>query len=79
MKINLLLFGVFTDIFCGNKIELTIPHNANVGDLKKYIIKKYPKTNNLNFTVAINENYAKNDDIISENQTVALIPPVSGG
>jgi len=79
MKINLLLFGVFTDIFGNNKIELSMPNNTSVGDLKDYIIKKYPKTNNLNFAVAINENYATNDDIIYENQVVALIPPVSGG
>ncbi len=79
MKINLLLFGVFTDIFCDKRIELNMPNNINVGDLKEYIINKYPKTNNLNFAVAIDETYATNDEIINENQVVALIPPVSGG
>jgi len=79
MKINLLLFGIFTDIFCSNKIELSLPNNSTVGDLKEYISKRYPKTKNLNFVVAIDENYAINDKIIKENQVVALIPPVSGG
>jgi len=79
MKIKLLLFGVFTDIFCDNKIELNMLVNANVGDLKEYIITNYPSTKNLNFVVAIDESYASNDKVINEDQVIALIPPVSGG
>jgi len=79
MKIKLLLFGVFTDIFNKNRIEINLPNSANVSDLKNYIIKNYPKTIGLNFAVAIDEAYATNDEIIKENQVVALIPPVSGG
>jgi len=79
MKIKLLLFGVLTDIFCDNNIELNMPINANVGDLKEYITTNYPSTKHLNFVVAIDEVYAKNDEVINEDQVIALIPPVSGG
>ncbi|MGG3797767.1 molybdopterin converting factor subunit 1 [Metabacillus fastidiosus] len=32
-----------------------------------------------NVMIAINENYATDEDIIEENDVIALIPPVSGG
>lgn len=79
MKINLLVFGVFTDIFKSNKVELDLPDLLNVGDLKKIIIASYPQTEALNFTVAVDEAYADDNLIIKENQSIALIPPASGG
>ena len=79
MKIKLLLFGIFTDIFKGNQITLEVPEALTVAQLKAYIVKKYPEAASLNFAVAVDETYAVDNSIIKENQVVALIPPVSGG
>jgi len=79
MTIKLLVFGVFTDIFKDNQLALEIPDALSVGQLKAYIIKNYPEAGALNFAVAVDEAYADDDLTITENQTIALIPPVSGG
>jgi molybdopterin converting factor small subunit len=79
VTINLLVFGVFTDIFKDNQLALEIPDALSVGQLKAYIIKNYPEAAALNFAVAVDEAYADDDLTITENQTIALIPPVSGG
>lgn len=79
MKIELLVFGIFTDIFKANQVEFDLPNLLNVGDLKKIIISKYPQTQALNFTIAVDEAYADDEQIIKNNQTIALIPPASGG
>jgi len=79
MQIQILAFGIFTDIFKGNQITLEVPEALTVKQLKSYIVKKYPEAASLNFAVAVDESYADDNSIIKENQVVALIPPVSGG
>lgn len=77
--IKLLAFGVFTDIFKTTQPVLELPSPVTVGQLKAYIVRKYPETAHLNFAVAVDEAYADDSLQITENQTIALIPPVSGG
>ncbi|MCF6214007.1 MAG: MoaD/ThiS family protein [Flavobacteriaceae bacterium] len=79
MQIKILAFGVFTDIFKANKIEITVLSPCTVADLKALVIRQYPQTADLNFAVAVDEAYADDNLQITENQTIALIPPVSGG
>jgi molybdopterin synthase sulfur carrier subunit len=59
----------------------SIEYNANgitVSDLKQQISEKYDlKVDNV--MVSINEEFAANDDIIQDGETIAFIPPVSGG
>jgi sulfur-carrier protein len=59
----------------------SIEYNANgitVSDLKQQIAEKYDlKVDNV--MVSINEEFAANDDIIQDGETIAFIPPVSGG
>jgi sulfur-carrier protein len=59
----------------------SIEYNANgitVLDLKQQISEKYDlKVENV--MVSINEEFAANDDIIQDGETIAFIPPVSGG
>ena len=53
---------------------------GNVKSLKLELLNKYPALASLqNFQLALNENYALEDDVIHENDVVAIIPPVSGG
>lgn len=79
MILKLLAFGVFTDIFKSNRADFEVPAKCTVAHLKTLITKKYPETANLNFAVAVDEAYADDNLQITENQTIALIPPVSGG
>ncbi|WP_370397730.1 MoaD/ThiS family protein [Tenacibaculum dicentrarchi] len=80
MKTTILLFGIATDLIGSSSLEVTLPINCTVSDLKKSLVKQHPKLESMSsFAVAINESYAKDDIIIKENNTIAIIPPVSGG
>ncbi len=79
MKLQILVFGIFTDIFKANKVNLELPKPLNVGQLRAFIIKNYPQTEALNFAIAVDEAYADDEQIIKNHQTIALIPPTSGG
>jgi molybdopterin synthase sulfur carrier subunit len=79
MQIQILTFGMLTDIFKSQKVVLEIPEKSTVKTLKTQLYNQFPDTEALHFAVAINEAYADDDTEISEGQTIALIPPVSGG
>ncbi|HDR8430996.1 TPA: molybdopterin converting factor subunit 1 [Bacillus cereus] len=53
--------------------------NITVSELKKVLIKKYNVAISNEIMVAINEEYANEDDIIQTGDVIAIIPPVSGG
>ncbi|HEE9032745.1 TPA: MoaD/ThiS family protein [Bacillus cereus] len=53
--------------------------NITVAKLKEVLIKKYNIAISNEIMVAINEEYANENDIIQTGDIVAMIPPVSGG
>lgn len=62
------------------KTSLKIPlEKANVRQLKEKLESDYPQLRLKGVMTAVNEEYAKDDDIVTAGDTVALIPPVSGG
>ncbi|HEY9170112.1 MAG TPA: MoaD/ThiS family protein [Lutibacter sp.] len=80
MKIQLLFFGIATDLAGENSVSYELKSAATIGELKKDLLKKYSKLKNIeDFAIAVNEEYAENDVVLQENDVVAIIPPVSGG
>ncbi|HDR4559258.1 molybdopterin converting factor subunit 1 [Bacillus cereus] len=53
--------------------------NITVAELKEVLIKKYNVAISSEIMIAINEEYAQEDDIIQTGDVIAMIPPVSGG
>ncbi|MGE6536530.1 molybdopterin converting factor subunit 1 [Bacillus luti] len=53
--------------------------NITVAKLKEVLTKKYNIAISSEIMVAINEEYANEDDIIQTGDVIAMIPPVSGG
>ncbi len=61
-------------------LELTITEGSNVADFRKQLQTNYPQLSNLNtYAIALNEEYTSGDEVIHQNDTLAVIPPVSGG
>ena len=68
-------------------IEEEVINDSSIKDinsLKKYLVAKYPKMqehlNNSNLIrVAINLSYTFENDVIKNDDEIALFPPVSGG
>ena len=80
MRIQLLLFGITADVIGQKSITLELDENASIGFLKEKILAENPKLGNYkSFSVAINMEYATDESLLKNGDTVALIPPVSGG
>lgn len=80
MELKILAFGIAKDIIGGSSIQLPVEEGLTVASLKKELQKKYPAFEELNsVAIAINNEYAEEEDLITINDEVVIIPPVSGG
>ena len=78
--IQLLFFGITTDLIGKTSMALDITDNLSIKDLKAKLITEFPSLKNINdFAIAVNEEYATNKLKLSNGDVVAIIPPVSGG
>ncbi len=80
---TILLFGITRDIVGQSSISLSnsqASHLRTVGDLKSHLQKEYPRLEQLSsLAIAVNNNYAEEEEPINNYDEIALIPPVSGG
>lgn len=78
---NILLFGITREIIGSDK--LVIPEDAGVKDvagLRAWLAKSYPQFGGLrSLVIAVDKEYADDNQTLNENVEIALIPPVSGG
>ena len=80
MKLEVLFFGITADIAKEKSIQLEIEEGVSVEKLRILLQVKYPNLSNYkNFSVAVNMEYASDDVVLKIGDSVALIPPVSGG
>ena len=80
MKINVLFFGISTDLVNATSLAFELPEASTVGDFKTSLQRQHAALSELNsYAIAVNESYAIDDLQLQENDTVAIIPPVSGG
>lgn len=80
MKIQLLCFGIVSDLIGGPSIEIEAPENTSIENFKKIVVKQFPKITSVSsYAIAVNEEYTNDSLVLKENDVVAIIPPVSGG
>jgi molybdopterin synthase sulfur carrier subunit len=80
MKIDLLAFGIVKEIFNRNSMQIMLPKNSTVGDLKNQLDAQFPEMKDLaSYMIAVNNNYQPDESIIHSGDEIAVIPPVSGG
>ena len=74
-------FGIARDIIASEQVEVLENNPITcVADLREWINSHYPAMQNLNgFMIAINQEYADDDQLIESKDEIAIIPPVSGG
>lgn len=76
MKINILIFGQLRDLL-GEDFVL---HNiTDTNNLAEILNKKYPQLSNSKFIMAVNKKLVTENIILTDDSTVALLPPFSGG
>ncbi len=81
MRTRVLLFAALREAAGTRELQLELPAGASVQRLKDEVAAAHPVLARLlvNAAVALNEEYVPGDRSIHDGDTVALIPPVSGG
>ena len=80
MKVNVLAFGIAKDIFGSFNIDVELPEDATTFSLKRSLEERYPRLKHLaSYMVAVNNEYAQDEGLLTERDEIAIIPPVSGG
>ena len=81
MKVRIRLFGVLTERAGRDEETLEIPDGATTGDLLGLLATRYPSTAGLlpQVSVAVNLEVASTVAPLSDDDEVALLPPVAGG
>lgn len=73
-------FGVSRDQAGKDEELMSLEEGIQVSDIRQELKKKYPSLEDIqNFALAVNEAYAEDDLRLKNGDTVAVIPPVSGG
>ena len=79
MNVNVLAFGIAKDIFGKSSISLDVD-GSTMADLKSLLEHQYPRLKQLaSYMVAVNNEYASDNTILTERDEIAIIPPISGG
>ncbi|ATH59479.1 MULTISPECIES: molybdopterin converting factor subunit 1 [Staphylococcus] len=76
---KVLYFAEIKEILAKTSEDIDLSYDITVDEFLTDLFKRYPGISDKQFQVAVNEEFVKGDDIVQPNDTIALIPPVSGG
>ena len=78
---TILLFAHLTDAVGQSQLTIELPGSATVNDALDTLIGRHSQVQQHRGTlaVAVNDRYADLDTKLNDGDTIALIPPVSGG
>lgn len=82
MKITVLFFATLRSLTGIKKIEIELPPNGRVADLKHVVSDRFPQVDSSlldTVLISVNREYADDEQIIPDEAEVAIFPPVSGG
>ncbi|WP_042889386.1 molybdopterin converting factor subunit 1 [Bacillus cereus] len=77
--ITILLFANLREEVGSERLVIIEKREINVQQLKKWLEDNYQLQTLDKVMVAINEEFVTDEDIVKPGDTVAFIPPVSGG
>lgn len=79
MELKIKTFGVAREIMGGKEVVVKVA-GSDVASLRKALMTNYPALEKLrSLFIAVNQQYAEDNQFINETDEIALIPPVSGG
>ncbi len=80
MKVEITLFGITKEIIGRNTLSLDLQEDSKVAQVMEKLYADYPQLKNLkSLLIAVNSEYAEDEQVLNEKDEIALIPPVSGG
>lgn len=77
MDINLLAFGQIADII--GKSSLKFSRVEDTEELKRALSELFPTLSLIKYSIAVNKSVIQENTKLSNEDTIALLPPFSGG
>lgn len=71
-------FGMTAEVSRKGEEEL-LEQYSTIQELKEALFVMYPKLENMNFKIAVNQSLVENDFDLIGNEEIALLPPFAGG
>ncbi len=81
MTVHVLFFGLLKDLLGRSSDTIEVAEGATVGTVFEHYASQYPRLNEMADSIALarNHEFAKPDQVLSDGDEIALMPPVSGG
>jgi molybdopterin converting factor subunit 1 len=81
MNLRVRLFARARDLAGADAITVDVPEGATVGDLRRQLATRYPALESLldRSALAVDDEFAGDEQTLSRPAEIALLPPVSGG
>jgi molybdopterin converting factor subunit 1 len=81
MTYRIRLFAGARSLAGQDNLVIDLPAGSRVRDLRDALGRRCPKLQSLleRSAIAINDEYAEDDEPVADGAEIALIPPVSGG
>lgn len=76
--INILLFAHLQEQVGESQLKVELS-DVTVAQLKEWLEKQYPQLLLQQIMTAVNEEFATDTTIVKSGDTIAFIPPISGG
>lgn len=81
MQIRVMLFGAVREAADSPEIAVQLEAGAKVSDLRAELSRRYPIVERYGkqLRIAVNREFAGENDVLNDGDETALLPPVSGG
>ena len=81
MKLQVKLFAVASQLVNADEVDVELADSATVRELRNALQTQVPELAHIvkQLMIAVDTQYAGDDQVLSESSEVACIPPVSGG
>ncbi|MDD1502144.1 MULTISPECIES: molybdopterin converting factor subunit 1 [unclassified Lysinibacillus] len=76
--INILLFAHLQEMIGESKLCIDLADHT-VGQIKEWMETQYSQVNLQHVMTAVNEEFATDATVVKKGDTIAFIPPISGG
>jgi molybdopterin converting factor subunit 1 len=78
---TVLLFAAARDLAGADAVTVELPAGATVADLRGELARRFPALAGLlaRSALAVNHDFAEEDQMLMPDDEIAVIPPVSGG
>ena len=78
--ISVLFFGIARDLTGQSTVSIPFREGVRVNDLLGQLHERYPTLTGIrSLLIAVNGEYAEAEQLLTDKDEIAVIPPVSGG